>query len=311
MPSENKLLETIEHYLQGKLTPDEQQAFDVRIQSDAALASEVEAYRSLLEGMNALQAQDFNETLSSWENEWDSAKEEDIELILWYLTDKLEGKQITQVEQRILVDTAFAEKVEQYKTILEGFGAIQMAEFSATIRGWEQETTPSTKTNEAEIIPMTKRLRWLAVAASVLVLLFTGYWYAQSNYSNTAIIADMYSGPRDSSVMGDNQGIQGTIDQQFRQAHQLFNDKKYEASINAFDALLEAIPNTDLDNFTKEYYTESAEWTQILAQLAKDGKTDTLKENVANIANKDGHDHQKEAKALLSKLNSFWKQITK
>ena len=321
MPSENNQIEIIEQYLKGELSKAERADLEAKIAEDAALSTEVEAYRQLMEGFGAIQMSDFSKDMQEWEKEWRALDQEEIEVIEWYISGKLSGNALEQFEERVAKDINFAEKVNQYKSVLDGLGAMQMNEFAQLMEGWNLDTNQTSqeaivktmpRKEEAKVVGLRPIFRRLAVAAAILVLLFAGAnWYANANYSNEQIIANLYEGPRSQTVMGDNENTLRAIDEQYKAAHTLFQNEQYTEAIQAFDQLLVALPQSGLDQFTANYYKENAEWNRILAQLGDGADNAQVVQDLELIANADKHDYKDKAQDLLSKMNSFWKNWAK
>lgn len=312
MPSENNLLETIEHYLLGTMPAEEKVAFERRLKTDETLSAEVEAYRSILTGFNAVQMEDFKANLRQWDESWESADQEEIEVIFWYLTGKLGKDAGEKLELKIKSDAAFANKVGQYRTILEGFGAIQMENFANLIKQWDTEDSATAidpkPEKEAVRIPLFRKL---AVAATVLILLFAGAgWYFQSSFSDAAIIAEAYKGPRDAATMGKEVELTKALDQQFRNAHKLFQQKQYTEANAAFNTFVDSMAVSNLDNFTRNYYLQSVEWTSILARIGAEYDMQTIKQDLSRISTSQKHSYRKDAATLLKKLESMGRQFT-
>ena len=311
MPSENNLLETIEHYLLGTMPSEEKVAFERRLKTDETLAAEVEAYRSILSGFGAMQMEDFGASLKQWENEWEKSEQEETELILWYLTDRLEAETKEKIELKINSNTAFANKVAQYKTILDGFGAIQMESFANLIKQWDtEESATATESKPEKEAVRISLFRKLAIAATILMLLFAGTgWYFQSNFSDAAIIADAYKGPRDAATMGKEVELSKALDQQFRSAHKLFQQKQYTEANAAFNTFVDSMAVSNLDDFTRNYYLQSVEWTSILARIGEGNDMQRVKRDLKRISGNQKHSYRKDAATLLKKLDSMGRQF--
>lgn len=314
MSSDNSQVEIIEQYLLGNLSASEKEAFEAQLSAEPALSAEVEAYRQVLEGFGAMQMSDFSSAMQEWEQEWASIDQEEAELIEWYLSGQLSGNALQQLELRIQKDEAFANKLNQYRTIFNSLGALQMSEFAANMSDWNKEETAPKAENkgEAKVVGMRPIFRRLAVAASVLILLFAGAnWYAGANYSDEQIIKGLYESTRSQNVMGENQNSEREIDQKYQEAHQQFQNGDYSNALLSFDQLLKEIPSSELDDFTANYYQENIEWNRVLAQIGANSPDNEVQASLDAIKAKDGHDYQDEAQALESKLNSFWKRLAR
>jgi anti-sigma-K factor RskA len=312
MSSDNSQIEIIEQYLLGNLSAPEREAFEAQMSAEPALSAEVAAYRQVLEGFGSMQMSDFSSAMQEWDQEWASIDQEEAELIEWYLSGQLSGNALQQLELRIQRDEAFANKLNQYRTIFNSLGALQMSEFADNMQDWnKEETAPKAEDKgEAKVVGMRPIFRRLAIAASVLILLFAGAnWYAEANYSDEQIITGLYESTRSQNVMGDNQGIEREIDQKYQEAHQQFQRGDYDNALLSFDQLLQEIPASELDDFTANYYRENIEWNRVLAQIGANSSDAEVQASLDAIKAKDGHSYQDEAMALEAKLNSFWKRL--
>ncbi|MEM6320573.1 MAG: hypothetical protein AAF960_23090, partial [Bacteroidota bacterium] len=58
-------------------------------------------------------------------------------------------------------------------------------------------------------------------------------------------------------------------------------------------------------------YTESAEWHQVVAQLQADDTGNAFNSLLTKIASDESHAFNGQAKALQTKINSFWRKLVK
>ena len=147
MPPENLNVEKIEQYLQGNMTPQEHSEYEVKVAEDDEFREEVEAYRAIFDGFNALQQASFHQDLQNWESEWSAISEEENDLIELYYQGQLNGPLLQQFEKRLQTDTDFAEKVTDYQQIFAGLGTLASDELTSSMQAWEKaksaKDTPS------------------------------------------------------------------------------------------------------------------------------------------------------------------------
>ena len=82
MALEEKELELIEQYLDGKLKGADLELFDEKLQTDHQFALEVTGYRNTIESIDAYGRDLFSESIAGWEEELEeSAKEKEVKIV--------------------------------------------------------------------------------------------------------------------------------------------------------------------------------------------------------------------------------------
>lgn len=311
MPLEHKDISQIEAYLTQQMAAKDRMEFEQRLQESTGLQHEVEVYRSLLFGFEALQEEDLHEQIKTWELSWTEATEEDADLIEWYFQGQLGEEAKAKVIQRIQVEPAFAKKVADYRELFEGFHALGEASFASNLKKWEREKPSRSipgESPQAKVRPLRPILVRIAAAAVILLLLGVGLQqYMQSQYSDQALVADYYQNPGDNNLMGSEKPAADEVTLKFRNAHQLLEKQNFTGAELAFKNLLAELDQLNLDPLTRQYLKQNAEWNYTLALLGTDQEDQVVLSSLeAIIANPD-HEYQKKATELKRKLNSFWR----
>jgi anti-sigma factor RsiW len=296
-------IEKIDRYLTGEMPPGEQEAFEAQLQQEEGYRSALAAYQRLYEGFSAARAESFRRQISDWEARL--AADSEVELIDWYLNGKLQGPGLAAFEARLERDAAFSVEVNAYRQLQEGFQAVAGEAFINKIHAWEAAPQQQPALRVAARRPWLYRL---AVAAAVLLVVGLAlHWYAQANYTHTALVASYYQAPRSETTMGNgSQPGLSEVAQFFEQAHALFQQPDFPTSYQAFDALLNMLPMADLDSFNRQYYQEQAEWGRLLAVLAMPDPPIDAQAEAKRIAAAEGHEFQQKAAEMSRKLHSVW-----
>lgn len=297
-------IERIENYLRGRLPTEEAQRLQTAMQRDPALRQEVEAYQVLLDGLATLQTQELSKRMEDWENEHRTA--DDTEWITWYLEGRLAPEGERQIEARIAKDPAFAEEVAAYRQLLEGFDVAADQQFRQQMQSWE---TGSGEEKAPPRLRAASRRRWLQYAAAAAVaLLITNisiYYYAQSNYTGPAITSNFYQAPLSNQTLGGEAAPPTALENRFEYAHQQLQEESYTAAFMAFDSLIRAVPQAQLDDFNKTLLLEQAEWNRLLAAIGMDNPPIDPKAEARRISQQPGHEFAEPAAKVEQRLGSF------
>lgn len=311
MPSEYNDIAQIEAYLTQQMNAKDREAFEHRLQKDAKLRQEVEVYRPLLSGFEVLQEEALATEMQQWEGEWTQVTDKDTDLIEWYLKEELGEMARSRVDQRIQSEPAFAKKVMDYQTLLEGFGALASESMASNMKQWEATKVDHQDARSdatAKVFQLRPLLVRIAAAAVILLLIGVGVQqYMQSQFTNQALVASYYQNLGNDSLMGDKQANADIISRKFQEAHQLLESKNFVSAESAFKNLLEDLDQTDLDPLTRKYIQENAEWNYILAQLGTKKEDQQIFSSLDVIIANSDHEYQNVAKELKKKLNSIWR----
>ena len=312
-------IERIIDYLDQQMDETSKEQFEAQLQDSAPLSVEYEKYQELIGGLSFLGLNTFEQQLQSWETEWQSAKTDDVELIDWYLKGQLGEKGASLVDKRLETDQAFAQSFQKQKKISSGFELMRSQQFVNQIAEKEESSNKEDRSTENHLTIASKNVKQKNVfllrriAASVLVLLALSsllYIYVYQNFNNTSISLDLYESPINEDFMGETEDEnKRALATQMEQADLLFNNGKYDESFLAYNRIFETIPQLQLDDFNRQYYTEEAEWYRLLAAQAMSTSPLDLQKEASRIADTQGHGHQEEAAMLHKKLRSFWYEL--
>lgn len=308
MQLENKDIAQIENYLTQQMSAQDREAFEQRLEADSVLQKEVAAYRSLFAGFEGLQEESRKGDMQQWEREWASATDNDADLIEWYLNGELSDEANSQVEERIKAELAFAKKVEQYRQLLEGFQAAQRNSFSENMKQWEKAKDTSAGKGPAKVRRLQPLLIRIAAAAVILLLIGVGVQQImQSQYSNSALVADYYQNPGKDLRMGDSKETEA-MNSKYEAIHQMLSEKEYEQAIPAIETFLVDIEQAEeLDQLTKKTMQQNIEWNYALALIGAERGEKIILSALEKIIADSDHEYQKSAMELRSKLDSFWR----
>ncbi len=306
-------IETIEAYFQGKLSSSEQQTLEKEISSNPDLAGEIEAYRKIFTGLDALGKASFINKLEQWSEEWKTTDGEESMFIEAYLKDELHPDLKSVTEERIKSDSSFAQKVEQYKTIISGLDVLAGQEFKDKMKTWEAENEKTEKEatpkQGAVIRPLFRRI---AIAASFLLVVSIGLkWYVSANFGPDAVMEAAYFRPETGGTMGSEipEEIQ-LVEKQFASAHDFMENQEYEMALEAFDNVLLSLEVTEFPESRKDAIRDNALFSQALAQIALKEDTEDIKELLDELISTTSDSfYRSKAEELLKKLDSFWFKI--
>jgi hypothetical protein len=301
-------IEQIIDYLDQRMDRVSKERFEAQLQGSASLSAEFEKYQLLVQGLAILGDNKFEQQLQSWETAWQSADSDDGELIDWYLNGQLGEKGALWVDERLETDQAFAQAFRKQKEISDGFELMRSQQFVDQIAGKKEESSPLRVASKNNKRKRSFQIRRIAASALILIALSgLSYFYLHQQFHKTSISLSLYESPIGHNTLGNEAGENKLeLAKQMEKAHQLFEGHKYDEAFLSFNRILESIPQLQLDDFNRQYYTEEAEWYRLLAAQAMNTPPIGLQEESSRIANTRGHNHQEEARKLDKKLHSFW-----
>jgi hypothetical protein len=200
--------ELIEKYLAGETLPEEELAkIEEALQTNSDFVQEVgtmvsndEPNQQLLGGIHFTGEQLLREKLSSTTDNLNQEgfflDEEDIDA---WLKNELIGEKKALFEKRLSVDRDFEKRVEERNILLEGIREYGKQRLQSKIgeaqKDLEAEGFFAEQTKKVpRVVPMRRQSRWLAIAASILLLAAVGYWiYQQGQPDADTLYADSYS----------------------------------------------------------------------------------------------------------------------
>lgn len=257
-----------------------------------------------------------------------------------YLTKKMNVAAEKEFEQLMSSDLTLAKEVNFRQGLIKAMKwrkQINIAHQEMLKKKVEKPFVVASKSSnqqQGKIVRMGFR-RVLAYAASVSVLALIGSsWFANNQFSDQQLAFNNVN----SSISLDGNNLKGgdagTVDP-FEKGLAHLNQQNYEQAATFFEAIP---PENEIYSqarlylaysqfFKKEYnYTiqnaqlvlqkslntpekHKAEWLIIQAKLAKGQTAASIKAEIATIANNNNHIRQRQAKALLKDLNSFWRKL--
>lgn len=232
-----------------------------------------------------------------------------------YLRHQMDEETRRAFEERMRSDQALQQEVETYRQLLTGFDALQDANFAAEVKQWAKATSSKrSKTGsmkqkhrrQAKTRQLNPMWRRIAVAASIVVIVFAAWMYFQgSSQSNVQLAKKAYVAPMSSNTMGSQDDAGQALVQQFESGHELFQQGKYEEAAEALKGFITSVQNNKdaFDPLSRQFYLESAQWTVLLCDFAT-GKMDNekMKKILDAMAKKTNSDYGKKAKELLEAL---------
>ena len=239
--------------------------------------------------------------------------EEEILLIEAYLQHRLDTYKTMQVQKRIKQDRGFAQKVEEYKNIIEGIESYGEEEFRSELESWEDQDPYS----------QPKTSWWPMAAVFVALAVVIGYWLVPDISTQDPDIFAAHFEPYDdiistrdiddSEILNRafsfyNKGQFDSAAQYFARYLEVIPDRSIEfywgISLLGADASAEALPIFErLSNDHGFLLQEAAQWYWGL-NLLKVENQDQASAVLSNIAGEENHDFQLQAQALLKELSS-------
>lgn len=279
--------------------------------------------------------------------------------IVAYVNGKLSAEELAVFEELLGKDEELAKEVTFYKDIAEVSEVRGEENLDSMIKGIEAEldaegffkaeapekfdeeeknaskksvSVTSASDNKDVRIRSFRFMTVFSIAASFLVLcMFYGGWWANTNYSNQAIaLRHIDQQTVQSMVRGSNknqtnvlfQGLEALENQDYPASirhfeaipteEELYHQARLYLALAQFksDAYLEAVVNAQIAAMPRTRFQEKARWLQINALLAA-GQTDNDFQALLNdmIANSDDNYYQTKAQQLKQDLESGWRSL--
>ncbi|MEQ8702624.1 MAG: hypothetical protein RIC19_01830 [Phaeodactylibacter sp.] len=306
MDAENWTTEQIEAYLRQALPAPEQAKLKADLEQDEQLRAEVAAYQRVLEGLDALQEENFRAQLDSWSAE--TATNDQTALIAWYLEGQLKPEGQQMMEARMAADPAFWEEVMAYQQLIGGMEAAQDEDFRSKLEEWEAGMAQQANSGKAlKVVSRRPMWQYAAAAVGALLIAFSTFsLYLKANYSGPALSRVYYESPISERTMGGENAESTPLQERMDFAHRQLIGKEYNAAFMAFDSLMREIPRSNLDDFNKTLLLEQAGWNRLLAATAMDNPPIDLIAEARRIRTTPGHEYAGKAEQLLNDLESRW-----
>ncbi len=248
-----------------------------------------------------------------------------------YLHDRMDEESKRQFEAQITANRELAADVELFRLEKQALQLGQNSTLRAQMKDWEQERNAEDETHEARVVPMKSsrsRLYRLSVAASFLLLFGLGasIWFANANYSNSALVSDnigLRTSTRDRGNINADNPFTPVFDEiesgNYSTALQMLEElegSQYEATAMTLKgeiltkqerfeeaiALYSEMAQSQADPAERQ----KAQWLLANTYLAND-QADQAKAILEEIAGDANHLRQEEAAQLLDQLESFWR----
>lgn len=272
------------------------------------------------------------------ENEFDHNKIED------YVNGKLDSSSAEAFEAELAKDEDLAKEVAFYKDLRvvaevageedfqkmtnEVVAELETEGFFAANAQKQEEAKKETARPKLRVLRAESR-KWLALAASILVLISVGTgWWANANYSDSSIAGRQFDAEIAASA---NRSKQGT-DDVFAEGLTALSNGNYEQAASFFatfpsdsesyeearlyltiaqfqsNNFTESIANAELVANTSTRFREKARWLQLNAMLASGQKGDEFENLLNEIATQSPDNfYRNKAKNLQKELTGFWR----
>ena len=232
------------------------------------------------------------------------------------IEDYIEGN-MTDVESN-----SFESELKNDEELKREYDAYLAAEIAVKALGYQL-------LNEKHKKPRSLVKLWLAVAASILLLVMTSVWYASSNYSIPVIVSKsrIQSEPNFTSFRGkvDSDPLYKAVNafylNDFNKVAEILSSipSTDTAYISAQFILGHALlKNGDFDKAAKVFlpvlndrstlFTANAHWSEILALLSA-GRGEEARSYLQEILNNPSDEYYEEALKLDTKLRSNWRKL--
>lgn len=295
-----ELLERLEaHWLSDTPAPELEAELRALPSTEQA---EAEEYQQLFRALQAAQATQMRERFADWDN--DFAQADEAEYIDAYLQGELHPDNAAALETRLKHDEVLAQSVSQQARLEEGFAALNDEQFRAQMNKWEGSSQGKVR----QLKPRPAK-RWLAIAATVLVLATAGLFGYQANqYSDQALAEQYYQRP---VVTGNNMGSDAPTRtaylNDFAAAHAALEAGDYRDAMRAFDALAATPPPAGLSDEEVQYYQDNADWNNLLSRLGAGQIGIEFEQRLQLITGSSTHLYHQQALELEEDLDIFWR----
>ncbi|RMG87536.1 MAG: hypothetical protein D6714_02200 [Bacteroidetes bacterium] len=236
----------------------------------------------------------------------------DIETIKTYIDGQLPEAEKRNFERALQSDPVLKDEVAAFRKIMTGLRLLNEEEFGKQVRKWSGEYAARNRTARKKTLrPL---LRKIAVAAGILLFLgIAAYEWATVNYSNEALVSDLYQAPPPNTTMGQAADpLLKPLHQLFMTMHTDFQQGNYEKAREDLDNLTRILAsNRDkMDALSWKFYHENVEWTRVLLMLKTHQTADpAFKKQLDQIADDPRNGYAPQARKLRQALSSFWRKM--
>lgn len=127
-----------------------------------------------------------------------------LELIEKYLEGQLKGKYLEEIEERIQKDASFSKDVEWQRQTMQQLADPGMRLFQERMQVYrkEKKTISVPAETGGKVVQMQPRHRWMAVAASVLLLAIAGWWVMQQGQPDVNVLYAEFESVHPTTALG-------------------------------------------------------------------------------------------------------------
>lgn len=245
--------------------------------------------------------------------------EKNIDLIEAFFQGKLKGSELTSFLERRREDPAFDEAAEDYLLIFHGLRTQGERDFTQKLQKWEQEIEGA---KQAKVVPMR---RYLAIAATLLILLVPiTYWFIY-NYNTAKTNEDLFSSYF--QPYGDVISVRSSEVNNLELGMTYYNEKQYDKAIEYLELVADDDPQkkaadlylgiaylatnqtekgkvvfSSLTEGDADFFKEVAEWNLALTHL-KEGDNQSAKDVLKRISDEENHLFKSESASLKQELD--------
>lgn len=255
------------------------------------------------------------------------------------LQGSMDAAERTDFEREVAQDAELKQEVKAHILEREAIKLMLQEDYKAKIQAWRSEAAstntaaPVVEAKQRILQPRT-RMRSLrpilSAAASLLLLLVAGSWFANNNYSDRAMISEAYLGASDPSdksgetVLENNlqQGLQAFfVNEDYAQAASFFENiadpvaknyylghaylklEDYAKSVAAFDAVLS---NSTLPSYIDR---TKLEYNRLLAKFGSGDDNAAFQQELDAYIQSARPPYKQKAEELKAKSGSFWRGL--
>ena len=280
----NSDIEIIEKYLKGQLAEEAKQKLENRIAIDEDFATEVALHQVMIEGIERFGLHELKKTTNEIDQELDQEgfflTNEDMDA---YLEGSMNKAQSTIFEERLANDHDFKKAFQLHELTTAGIkkqgtetefsGLFQSIDKELQQEGFfETNNEKATETKPAQQSTKIKYLsiRNLAIAASVALILFAGWWAYQPKQVDTDVLyATHFQIPANqlSPLLDETGFVVEPYYEVLKEALEAYNNNDFTTAKARFERYRRAAPKDD------EYYSSTIFYSAITALQLEDTKT--------------------------------------
>lgn len=237
-----------------------------------------------------------------------------------FVAGRLSAEQEQTFKAKMEAEPEFLQEVEAHQDAHDVVGMYAKIRMKEKVKSLHQKS----KTTSG----VFQKKNYLVAASISILMIMSGFWFAGTNFSNQALVADNFQLPTFSQRnIGNN-----NADEISKQVKDAYTNKDYEQAIS----LLSSIPQSlaynkaqyhlgnlylqekhslnaiavfqDLIESGDTRYLEDAQWLLVIAHLQNDD-VELAKLSLEQILQTPGHSLYNRALEMKKKLNSFWREI--